>query len=95
MGDEAAVNLLKILGTRTDFTETERATALEIIKRAFEEPPSIMIANDRMPHATLFLLKYLNGLTEDAGAKAQIAETRESVTKSLQDAGIAIPQPSN
>lgn len=51
MGDEAAVNIIKILGMRGTITPTEAelTTALTIMEKAFEKPTLIARANDRQP----------------------------------------------
>jgi hypothetical protein len=42
MGDEAAVDVLKILGTKASLTAAEQQTVFNIIHTAFEQPASII-----------------------------------------------------
>jgi hypothetical protein len=92
MGDEAAVNIIKILGMRETITPTgaELATALAIMEKAFEEPTSIARANDRQPRATLFLLQLFEVNNSGSELKDQIGETRERIRTSLQKANIPL-----
>lgn len=80
MGDEAAVILLKILGSTpssTKFTDIQKRTVLEIINRAFEHPNSIANRSNVIPRATNLLLNMLNNNTEDSDVKAEISRTRD------------------
>ncbi len=79
MGDEAAVILLKILGSMPSpakWTDDEKKTILEIINRAFEHPKSITNRSNKTPNATNLLLRILNDDTEDHNIKTEISRTR-------------------
>jgi hypothetical protein len=79
MGDDAAVTLLKLLGSRaspTKFTDSQKRTVLEIIRRAFEHPNSITNRSNVTPNATNVLLNMLNDDTEDSDIKAEISRIR-------------------
>jgi hypothetical protein len=86
MGDGAAVSIIRVLGTRPPLTDAETITALEIIQKAYERPEVIFNDADRGTGATLFLLQYLNSLTQDEGIKDQISATRLKVTSAMQAA---------
>jgi len=90
MGDEAAVNIIKILGMRGTITPTEAelTTALTIMENAFEEPTLIARANDRQPRATLFLLQMFEANNSDSELKDQIGQTRERIRASLEKANV-------
>lgn len=92
MGDEAAVNIIKILGTRATVTPTEEeaANALTIMQKAFEEPSLIVKANDRQARATLFLLQLLESTNSgsDGVLKERIDETRQRIRTSLEKANL-------
>ena len=94
MGDEAAVNIIKILGMRASLatTEAELPTILAIIEKAFEEPSVIVSENDRQPRATLFLLQLLETNSSDSEQKGQIEGAREHIRASLQRAKIPSAQ---
>lgn len=79
MGDEAAVILFKILGSKPStakWTADEKKTILEMINRAFEHPKSISNRSNVTPNATNLLLRMMNDDTEDPDIKAEISRTR-------------------
>src|SRR6185437_3762595 len=57
MGDEAAVNIMKVLGEGVPLSDTNEFTILDMIHTAFEFPEAIMVPFDRHPDATSFLLR--------------------------------------
>lgn len=91
MGDEAAVNVIKILGMRATLTPTEREVpiVLTLVEKAFEEPTVIVKTNNRQPRATLFLLQLLEANSgSDGMLKQRIDETRQRIQTSLQKTNI-------
>jgi hypothetical protein len=69
MGDEAAVDILRILGARGPLTVAEERSALDVVDMAFEHPNSIIDPNYRSPGATVFLLRFISGSTGDQSVK--------------------------
>ena len=65
MGDEAAVDVIKILGERPPLSWDEIQSTLDIVHMAFEHPDSIIEPVNRKPRAALFLLPYLASTTSD------------------------------
>ncbi len=59
MGDEAAVDVLKVLSTKPSLTYEEMQATLDIVHMAFQHPESIIEPVNRKPRAALFLLQYL------------------------------------
>lgn len=79
-GDAAAVVLTKVLGTSTTALSTADADmVLAIITLSFAADPGALPAADREPRAGLFVLKYLECATADAGLKQRIADTRQQI----------------
>ena len=79
MGDEAAVILIKVLGsTRSPakWTDAEKRIVLEILGKAFEKPNQITTQSNLTPNATNFLLNMLDEETEDADIKVQISQVK-------------------
>jgi hypothetical protein len=64
MGDDVAVNLIKLRATLGKLTLSQTSTALDMIERAFERSSSITSALDRTPRATVSLLRDLAALPE-------------------------------
>jgi hypothetical protein len=90
MGDEAAVILIKLLGSTPSpvkWTDAQKRTVLEMINRAFEHPKSITNRSNATPNATNFLLNYLNADTEDPDIKAEISQTRAFAFKAAANLG--------
>lgn len=78
MGDEAAVAVMKNIGSVATLNEQQGLTILEIVQTAFESPQSVANAQDRQPNASQFLLQALDG-TEYASVKARVSEVRAKV----------------
>jgi hypothetical protein len=79
MGDEAAVLLIKALGSTqppAKWTDAQKQTVLEIVSKAFEKPSQITNPSNLRPDATNFLLNMLEQETEDAEMKLQISQVR-------------------
>jgi hypothetical protein len=79
MGDEAAVILLKILGSKpgsVKWTDEETKTILEILKIAFEHPKSILSRSDVKPRATTLLLRMIKA--DDPGLESEISRIEQS-----------------
>jgi hypothetical protein len=89
LGDEAAVNVMKIIATDGPLNETQESRALDIIHKAFEHPESIRVPNDLQPNATMFLLQYLDASAPNDDIKMRIAEVRQYA----QTAKARIPVP--
>jgi len=83
MGDEAAVDLLKILGAKGSLTVGESQAALDIIHMAFEKPTSIISPLNQKPDATMFLLQHLSSTTNDTATQQRITQEIESVRRAL------------
>lgn len=81
MGDEAAIDVLKILGDKPSLSVGEQHTALDIVHRSFEQPASILNPAHRKPAATLFLLRFLGTTAQDATVKARIQEETKFVQR--------------
>jgi hypothetical protein len=77
LGDEAAVNVMKIVATRGPLNIAQEARVLDIVRKAFERPRSIDVANNLRPSATLFLLQYLEASAPNDDIKARIAEVKQ------------------
>jgi hypothetical protein len=79
MGDEAAVILIKLLGSTrppAKWTDAQRRTVLEILNKAFEKPNQITAQSNLTPDATNFLLNMLAEETDDADIELQISQVR-------------------
>ncbi len=57
MGDDLAVNLIKLSAKNGKFDENQTITALDMIESAFERPEAIVSPADRTPLATVSLLR--------------------------------------
>lgn len=79
MGDEAAVNIMKVLGEGVPLSGTNELTILDMIHTAFEFPEAIMVPFDRHPDATFFLLRWMDSSTQDQDLKERIGQTRQYV----------------
>jgi hypothetical protein len=85
MGDDAAVGIIQYLGERKmtaseDFTspqETERI--LDIIRMAFAVPSTIESDRERIPKASLVLMKYLTCLPASGSLRDDIESTSRFV----------------
>jgi hypothetical protein len=80
MGDEAAVFLIKMLGSMqsaTGLTDTQKRTILVMLNTAFEHPNAINNRSNVAPNATSFLLNMLEETTQDdPELKTQISQLR-------------------
>ena len=79
MGDEAAVIVLKVLGSLPSpgkFSDAQKRKVLEIVNRAFEQPDSITNRSNVKPYATNLLLNLLKYDTEDVEIKTEISRLR-------------------
>ena len=66
MGDEAAVDVIKVLSERPTLTLAEIQATLDIIAMAFERPGAILNTVNVEPHVALFLLQHLGTMTNDS-----------------------------
>jgi hypothetical protein len=73
MGDEAAVDVLKVLSAKPSLTPAELESVLDIIHMAFE-PAAISEPVNQKPLAAVFLLEYRNSTTTDATIRQRITE---------------------
>ena len=78
LGDQAAVDIMKILGGKSA-SEAQIPTILDMLRKAYELPKAILVAADRQPRASLFLLGALEGQTEDWSLKQRISEMKQSL----------------
>jgi hypothetical protein len=88
MGDEAAVLLIKHLGstpTPVKWNDLQKKTAIEMMAKAFEHPNSITNTSDVTPNATNFLLNMLAAETEDLDLKAQISQAKDIAFRAATD----------
>jgi hypothetical protein len=85
MGDEAAVDVLKVLSTKPAPTAGEIEAALDIVHMAFEHPESIISDVNQKPQAASFLLQYFDSRTNDGNVKQRI----KGVSTRLQAAAAA------
>ncbi|MGA3186241.1 MAG: hypothetical protein ABSF22_03955 [Bryobacteraceae bacterium] len=79
MGDEAAVFLIKMLGSMpsaTGLTDTQKRTVFVMLNTAFEHPNAINNPSNVAPNATSFLLNTLEETTQDPELKTQISQLR-------------------
>jgi hypothetical protein len=72
MGDDLAVNLMKLTAKTGKISPNQEATALDMMERAFERPQSILSAADRSPWATVSLLRSMALSPEHAASKERI-----------------------
>jgi hypothetical protein len=72
MGDEAGVDLLKILEGETSLTVSESQAALDIIHMAFEQPDSIIDPVNKTPQATTSLLQYISSKSSDSAVQQRV-----------------------
>ena len=73
MGDEAAADIVKLLGNKKTLSAPEIYSILDVVHMAFEKPQAIAEAADHKPQAGLFLMQYLATTTNDAVVKGRIA----------------------
>ena len=94
MGDEAAVDVLKVLSTKDALTPAEMQAALDIVHTAFEHPESIINAVNQKPQAASFLLQYFDSSTNDGNVKERIkrVSTRLQAAAAFAVAKSATPQ---
>lgn len=76
MGDEAAADIVKLLGERPTRTSAELQSALDVIHMAFEQPASIIEPAHRKPMAALFLMQHLAS-SSDETVKERITKERK------------------
>jgi hypothetical protein len=74
MGDEAAVDVIKVLGAKPSMSSTEMQASLDIIHVAFEHPESIISPANRKPQAALFVMKHFASAIDDSVVKERIAQ---------------------
>jgi hypothetical protein len=72
MGDEAAVDLLKILEGKNSLTVSKSEAALDIIHMAFEQPDSIIDPANKTPQATTLLLQYISAKSSDSAVQQRV-----------------------
>lgn len=72
MGDDLAVNLIKVIAKSGKLSRDQTSTALDMIEKAFERPQSILSAVDRSPRATVSLLRTMALSSDDSAAKERI-----------------------
>jgi hypothetical protein len=72
MGDEASVDLLKILGGKNLLTVPDSQAALDIIHLAFEQPDSIIDPANKTPQATISLLHYISSKSTDSAVQQRV-----------------------
>ena len=73
MGDGAAVDLMKVLSSKTEITAADANAALDIVHMAFEKPDSIIESMNRKPSATL-LLQQLSTSTGSDTTKSRVGQ---------------------
>ena len=83
MGDEAAVDVLKILGTKSSLSNTELQAILDIVHTAFQHPESIMEPVNQKPRAVLLLLQHLASTTSDSLLTERITKEREFLQSAI------------
>jgi hypothetical protein len=84
MGDEAAVIVIKVLGsTRSPAkrTDAEKRIVLEIFGKVFEKPNQITTQSNLAPNATSFLLNMLDEETEDADIEVRISQVKSRASE--------------
>ena len=79
MGDEAAVNIMKVFVEGVPLNDTSELTILDMIHTAFEFPEAIMVPFDQHPDTTFFLLRWMDSSTQDQELKQHIAEIKQYV----------------
>ena len=72
MGDDLAVNLIKVTAKSEKLSREQTSTALEMIEKAFERPDAILATVDRSPKATVSLLRTLALSSDDSATKERI-----------------------
>jgi hypothetical protein len=87
LGDQAAVDIMKVLGTGTP-SEAQVPTILDMLRKAYERPAAILKPSDRQPKAVLFLLQALDSATQNQSIKLNIAQTKEFIATA---AGAVVP----
>lgn len=91
MGDEAAVDIVKILGGGTSLSAAGALTVLDIVHTAFEHPLSIASPSDQHPNATLFLLHWMDTSTQDRELKGHIGEAIQCVQEAAKTTAGSAP----
>jgi hypothetical protein len=91
MGDEAAVDILKLMASRQSFTAANANAALDLVHMAFEEPGSIINPVNQKPYATSFLLQYLGSTSGDAVVKERIASEKKFVQAAAALTSVKLP----
>jgi hypothetical protein len=90
LGDQAAVDIMKILGGKS-VSDAQIPTILDMLRKAYEAPKAILIAADRQPKASLFLLGALAGYAEDSSLKQRISEMKQDLQAVTSDPGPVAP----
>jgi hypothetical protein len=83
MGDEAAVDVLKVFSAKPAPTPAELNSALDIIHMAFKQPASILVPGNKQPMATLFLFQHLSITATDPALQERIASETKFVRESV------------
>jgi len=92
MGDEAAVDVLKVLSLKPTPTSGELQSALDIVHMAFEHPESILNTLNKKPMAALFLFQHLAITVTDAALSQRIANEAKFVRDSVSLAADSTPK---
>jgi hypothetical protein len=79
MGDEAAVDVIKVLGAGGGATPAQIQSALDIIHTAFEHPEAILNPVHREPRAAMFLLQYFALTSNDQSLQERISGEVQSL----------------
>jgi hypothetical protein len=90
LGDQAAVDIIRTLGGKT-VSDAQIPTILDMLRKAYELPKAILIAADRQPKASLFLLGALEGHTEDSSLRQRISEMRQNLQTVASNPGPVAP----
>jgi hypothetical protein len=72
MGDEAAVDVLKVLSSKSALTPDSTASILDVVHMAFQHPESIISPVNQKPQAASFLLQHLRASESDTRVKERI-----------------------
>jgi hypothetical protein len=83
MGDEAALDTLKIIGTNQSLSQTTKDNIVAVLQEAFAKPQMIVNAADREPKLTMFLLQWLGSSADNLPAKDRVDQARQQIQDSL------------
>jgi hypothetical protein len=72
MGDDLAVNVIRVTAKSEKLTPDQTNTALEMIDKAFDRPECILSAADKLPRATVSLLRTLSLSPDNDAARDRI-----------------------